>query len=132
MAFLYSSYIVTNAILSSLLGKVFDKDFQQHGNILHALKTVGGYALVLMPPLLCPILTLIFSAQFSIASAIILCATFIPRGAFALNPKALGTVSLKSPNVEAGSSEDADSENDEKDIKKGDYLDTPVLERISS
>ncbi|KJA24867.1 hypothetical protein HYPSUDRAFT_85694 [Hypholoma sublateritium FD-334 SS-4] len=112
MAFLYSSYIVTNAVLSSVLGKVFDKDFQQHGNILHALKTVGG-------------------AQFSIASAIILCATFIPRGAFALNPKALGTVGLKSPNAEVGSSEDADSENDEKDIKDG-YPDTPVLEKISS
>ncbi len=43
MAFLYSSYIVMNAVLSSVLGKVIDKDFVQHNNIIYSLKTVGGY-----------------------------------------------------------------------------------------
>jgi hypothetical protein len=43
MAFLYSSYIVMNAILGSLLGKVIDKDFVKHNNIIYALKMVGGY-----------------------------------------------------------------------------------------
>ncbi len=71
--------------------------------------------------------------QFSIASAIILCATFIPVGAFALNPKALGAVGLKRPNLEAGLSEDVDSKNDEKNFKQGAYPGTPpVLEKMSS
>ncbi len=131
MAFLYSSYIVTNAILSSLLGKVFDKDFQQHGNILHALKTVGGYESFNTCPSF-SMLRFIASVQFSIASAIILCATFIPIGAFALNPEALGVVGSKLHNLESGSSEEADSENGENYFKKGAYPDTPVLEKISS
>ena len=70
--------------------------------------------------------------QFSIASAIILCATLIPIGAFALNPEALGTVGLNIPNLEAGSSEDIDSENGEKNFKQGAYSVTPVLEKMSS
>jgi hypothetical protein len=43
MAFLYSSYIVMNAILASLLGKVIDRDFVKHNNIIYSLKIVGGY-----------------------------------------------------------------------------------------
>ena len=42
MAFLYSSYIVMNAILSSVLGTVIDDDFNAHGNIERSLKRVGG------------------------------------------------------------------------------------------
>jgi len=42
MAFLYSSYIVLNAILSSVLGTVIDKDFTAHGNIISSLQRVGG------------------------------------------------------------------------------------------
>ena len=42
MAFLYSSYIVLNAVLSTLLGKVIDKDFTKNKNIIYSLKTVGG------------------------------------------------------------------------------------------
>jgi len=47
MAFLYSSYIVINAVLSSELGKVIDRDFLKHNNIIYSLQMVGGYA----PPL---------------------------------------------------------------------------------
>jgi len=43
MAFLYSSYIVINAVLSAVLGKVIDKDFTEHNNIIYSLKMVGGY-----------------------------------------------------------------------------------------
>jgi hypothetical protein len=39
---LYSSYIVMNAILSSVLGKVIDNDFTAHQNIISSLKRVGG------------------------------------------------------------------------------------------
>jgi len=70
MAFLYSSYIVMNAILSSVLGTILDDDFADNGNIISSLKRVGG-------------------VQFSICSGIILIATFVPKGAFALNPKAI-------------------------------------------
>jgi len=70
MAFLYSSYITMNAILSSVLGTVIDTDFTAHGNIHYSLKRVGGL-------------------QFSICSAIIFVATFVPHGAFAFNPKVI-------------------------------------------
>jgi len=70
MAFLYSSYIVLNAVLSSVLGTVIDKDFAAHNNIINSLKSVGGI-------------------QFSVCSGIILLATMVPKGALSLNPKAI-------------------------------------------
>lgn len=42
MAFLYSTYIVINAVLSVVLGRVFDNDFTKNGNIRFGLKMVGG------------------------------------------------------------------------------------------
>ena len=42
MAFLYSSYIVMNAILSAVLGKVIDADWEAHANIKRSLSRVGG------------------------------------------------------------------------------------------
>ena len=42
MAFLYSSYIVMNAVLSATLGKVIDHDFTAHNNIESSLRRVGG------------------------------------------------------------------------------------------
>ena len=41
-AFLYCTYIVMNAVLSPALGGVIDRDFNQNGNILKSLYTVGG------------------------------------------------------------------------------------------
>jgi len=70
MAFLYSSYIVMNAVLSSVLGTVIDRDFTAHKNIISSLRRVGGI-------------------QFSVCSSIILLATFVPKGAFAFNPKTI-------------------------------------------
>lgn len=43
-AFLYSTYIVLNAVFSSVLGAVIDKDFKATGNIQNSLAHVGGYA----------------------------------------------------------------------------------------
>jgi hypothetical protein len=67
MAFLYSGYIVMNAVLSTLLGRVIDKDNRENGNIFTALTQVGGI-------------------QFSVGAVIIFASTLIPRGAIALNP----------------------------------------------
>jgi len=76
MAFLYSSYIILYAILSTLLGKVVDNDWSVHGNIVSALQRIGG-------------------VQFSVCSIIILASTFIPHGAWKFNPRFIGTVTLE-------------------------------------
>lgn len=70
MSFLYSSYIVMNAVFSSVLGAVVDKEFTAEGNIYTSLQMVGG-------------------VHFTVCSVIIFLATFIPKGSFALNPKAI-------------------------------------------
>jgi len=70
MAFLYSAYIVMNAICSPVLGKVVDRDFTAHGNIQSSLRRIAGI-------------------QFSVCSGIIFLSTFIPKGAFAFNPKTI-------------------------------------------
>jgi len=41
-ACLYSIYIILNAVLSALLGRVIDKDFTAHNNIHNALVSVAG------------------------------------------------------------------------------------------
>ena len=76
MAFLYSGYIVLNAVLSTVLGRVIDKDNRENGNIYTALTQVGGI-------------------QFTVGSVIIFASTLIPRGALALNPGEEGD--LKTP-----------------------------------
>ncbi|KAF9045093.1 major facilitator superfamily domain-containing protein [Panaeolus papilionaceus] len=71
MSFLYVTYIVLNAFLSVLLGRVIDSDFSRNKTIVDSLKTVGG-------------------VHFTVACAVIFLSTFIPKGAFAFNPKNLG------------------------------------------
>jgi hypothetical protein len=71
MAFLYSAYIVLNAVLSVVLGTVIDAAVQRDRTIYNALIRVGGI-------------------QFSVCAAIIFASTFIPRGSWALNPKQEG------------------------------------------
>jgi len=96
MAFLYSTYIVLNAVFSSVLGNVIDRDFKKTKNILYSLKTVGG-------------------AHFTVACGVIFLSTFIPKGAFAFNPKAIGGTigSARQAPTSEGDSED------EKDEKQG-------------
>ena len=53
MAFLYSSYIIINAVMSSVLGSVIDNDFTQNKNIIYSLKTVGGYVYLFSIVLIC-------------------------------------------------------------------------------
>lgn len=71
MGFLFSSYVILNAILSSVLGKVIDDDFTFNRTIYNALTQVGGI-------------------QFTVGCVIIFGATFIPKGALAFNPKPVG------------------------------------------
>jgi MFS family permease len=83
MAFLYSTYIVLNAVLSSVLGKVIDRDFTANGNIHNALIHVAGI-------------------QFSVCCGVILLSTLVPIGGLSLNPKVIGGVAL------TGDAEDED------------------------
>ncbi|GAA5878615.1 hypothetical protein JCM8547_003845 [Rhodosporidiobolus lusitaniae] len=76
MAFLYSSYVVLNAVLSSVLGKVIDRDWTNNQTIHNALQQVGGI-------------------QFSVGCAIVLLASLIPKGAFSLNPKVINALPLE-------------------------------------
>jgi len=96
MAFLYSSYIVIYAILSVLLGKIVDSDFAAHGNIISALRRIGGI-------------------QFSVCSGIIILACFIPKGAFAMNPKIIGDIRLEGESGGARSSDEVESEGRDSD-----------------
>ncbi|KAK9357180.1 hypothetical protein V1504DRAFT_482263 [Lipomyces starkeyi] len=82
MAFLYSTYIVIYAILSPILGRYIDSVYNatggpDGGSINGAILNVGG-------------------VQFSIIAVIIMSASFIPRGAFSLNPKMLFNEKLDS------------------------------------
>lgn len=71
MGFLFSSYVILNAVLSSVLGKVIDDDWTSRRTIYNALTQVGGI-------------------QFTVGCVIILGASFIPKGAIAFNPKPVG------------------------------------------
>ncbi|KAK4050849.1 hypothetical protein OIV83_003271 [Microbotryomycetes sp. JL201] len=83
MAFLYSSYIVINAVMSTLMGRVIDRDLKANGNIYNALTQVGGI-------------------QFSVGCAIILLASLVPSGAFSLNPKMLNSMPLEGQEAAGG------------------------------
>ncbi|TFK29211.1 hypothetical protein FA15DRAFT_700475 [Coprinopsis marcescibilis] len=74
-AFLYTTYIVLNATLGSALGKVIDSEFNKTKSPYNAFLTIGG-------------------TQFSVACVVIFLSTFVPIGAFAFNPKAIGTVDI--------------------------------------
>lgn len=75
MAFLYSTYIVTYAICSPLLGRYIDSVYNRTGgadggSIHEAIRNVGG-------------------VQFTILMVVILSSSFVPRGSLAFNPKML-------------------------------------------
>ncbi|KAI4613594.1 uncharacterized protein J4E87_009722 [Alternaria ethzedia] len=76
MAFLYSTYIVTYAIASVSLGTYIDRVSDRHNEQIHG--AVLNVAAV----------------QFTIISVLVLTSTFVPKGAFALNPKMLSEEDL--------------------------------------
>ncbi|TKX27702.1 hypothetical protein C1H76_0129 [Elsinoe australis] len=78
MAFLYSTYIVLYAIFNPVLGAYIDRVDQadrrargvSQGDVRPAVRNIAG-------------------VQFTVLAAIVIAATFIPRGSFAFNPPAL-------------------------------------------
>lgn len=76
MAFLYSTYIITYAIATPLLGQYIDDIYHNTGgaddggSIHTAMRNIGGI-------------------QYSILFGIIMVSTFVPRGALAFNPRLL-------------------------------------------
>lgn len=76
MAFLYSSYIVTYAIASVCLGTYIDRVSDRNNEeVQSAIFNVAG-------------------VQFTVISILVMTATFVPKGAFALNPKMLSEEAL--------------------------------------
>ncbi|KAF9123591.1 hypothetical protein BGX30_001341 [Mortierella sp. GBA39] len=77
MAFLYSFYIVLYAALGPVLGKVIDYYFNNNNEDIHpALFRVGGI-------------------MYSVVCGILLLATFIPKGSFALNPSLIDDTQIE-------------------------------------
>lgn len=76
MAFLFSAYIIIYAVLGSLLGKYIDNVFKKDKNIYRALVNIGG-------------------VQFTVLSVIVIASTFIPKGAFSLNPDIINEAELE-------------------------------------
>ncbi|KAJ4403065.1 hypothetical protein N0V91_006812 [Didymella pomorum] len=71
MAFLYSSYIVTYAIASVCLGTYIDRvSDANNDNVQSAIRNVAGI-------------------QFTIIAVLVMSSTFVPKGAWKLNPKML-------------------------------------------
>lgn len=105
MSFLYSTYIILYAVLSVVLGRHIDSVYQKTGgsknggNVREAVLNVGGI-------------------QFTLIAIIVIAATFVPKGSFAFNPKALSGQKLDSetsPDSTNDSKAEMDAETDEKE-----------------
>ncbi|OBT88246.1 hypothetical protein VE02_02774 [Pseudogymnoascus sp. 03VT05] len=71
MAFLYSTYIITYSIASPILGYYVDRvSAANNGDVHSAIFHVGG-------------------VQFTVIACMVFLSSFIPRGAFAFNPRIL-------------------------------------------
>lgn len=73
MAFLYSFYIVTYAILGTVLGRYLDGMYNKSGGMNGGDIREG--------------LVFTVGVQFTIIAGLVLVATFVPRGALAFNPR---------------------------------------------
>ena len=103
MAFLYVTYIILYSVISTLLGRWVDsrlKGLKGAATVepaREALKYVGG-------------------VHFTVLSAIIIAATFIPKGSFSFNPKVID------PSLIADDEESRQTESyDEEDLKKEEH-----------
>ncbi|KAF9921385.1 hypothetical protein BGZ65_010393 [Modicella reniformis] len=74
MAFLYVSYIVLYAVLGYVLGGVLDRE-RKKGDIHPALISVGGI-------------------MYTVVCVVLMASTFIPKGAFAINPDIIDDVEV--------------------------------------
>lgn len=80
MAFLYSTYIVTYAIASPLLGRYIDSVYNRTGgsrggDIHEAIRNIAG-------------------VQFTVLMAVVMASTFVPRGSLSFNPVMLNDEDL--------------------------------------
>lgn len=73
MAFLYSFYIVTYAILGTVLGRYLDGMYNRSGGVNGGDIREG--------------LVFTVGVQFTVVAGLVLLATFVPRGALAFNPR---------------------------------------------
>jgi cytochrome bd-type quinol oxidase subunit 2 len=81
MAFLYSFYIVTYAILGTVLGRYLDGMYNKSGGINGGDIREG--------------LMFTVGVQFTVISGLVLVATFVPRGALAFNPRMVSDEDLE-------------------------------------
>ncbi|KAE8144747.1 hypothetical protein BDV25DRAFT_87106 [Aspergillus avenaceus] len=95
MAFLYSTYIILYAITPPILGSYIDHVYSKTGGSDH-----GGNIYDAIRNVAC--------VQFTIISGLVFMSTFVPQGAFALNPKMLYSEDLEEeiPGLERVSSRD--------------------------
>jgi hypothetical protein len=80
MAFLYSFYIITYAVAGTLLGRYLDGVYNSTGGS-NGGSISGG-------------LVYTVGVQFTLISTLVFTSTFVPRGAFAFNPKMLDNEKL--------------------------------------
>ncbi|KAG0044422.1 hypothetical protein BGZ83_010351 [Gryganskiella cystojenkinii] len=95
MAFLYVTYIVLYAVLGTVLGHVIDAA-NNKGDIRPALVNVAG-------------------VMYSVVCVVLIAATFIPKGSFALNPDIINDVEIRDEDVD----EDASYKNEFQEVKTG-------------
>ncbi|KAF6797037.1 hypothetical protein CMUS01_15807 [Colletotrichum musicola] len=88
MAFLYSFYIVTYAIANTFLGRYIDSVYNRTDDVREALRNTAG-------------------VQFTVIAAVVLAATFIPKGSRTFNPKMLDDTNLEEDLTEDGQSDTA-------------------------
>jgi MFS family permease len=88
MAFLYCTYIVIYAISSSTIGRYIDRIGAENTNdFSEGIVAAPGYPDNYINTR--PAVQNIAGVQFTIIAAVIIAATFIPKGSFSLNPKNL-------------------------------------------
>jgi hypothetical protein len=76
MAFLYSTYIVTYAIASVCLGTYIDRvSDRKNDEVQSAIFNIAG-------------------VQYTIIAVLVMTATFVPKGSFALNPAMISEEAL--------------------------------------
>ena len=125
MAFLYSSYIITYAVLGYVLGSHIDDVYNTDKNVERALRNLGGIQVSTfnIQILIFCSLTPRLASQFTVLAAIVIAATFVPKGSFSLNPKMIndsaltGDVDAEHGGEHGGEDVKADDSSDEKTEK---------------
>ncbi|KAL2127591.1 hypothetical protein VTI74DRAFT_10446 [Chaetomium olivicolor] len=86
MAFLYSFYIVTYAVLGTVLGRYLDGVYNRSGGLDGGEVRSG--------------LVYTTGVQTTVISVLVLAATFVPKGSFAFNPKIISEEVLDDDHIE--------------------------------